>query len=785
MAKNRFNALINIGGLTLSFSACLFIFLYLQDELSFDQFHHDARDIHRISLTLKFNDLDVFIPMASAPLGAAMTAQIPEVRESFRFYGLDATHTFRYEDKAFTEKRVLYADSNLFSFFSFHLTEGNKNTALSEPNTVVITPALALKYFNREKALGQLLLIDGETFTVSGIVESHPSNSHIRFDALLSMRSTAVANSNSWMGNRFLTYIKIHQGSDPIEVGKKLDNLVLANIGPDLENSLGVSLEQFLKQKNKIGYDLHPLTETHLYSKFPRDITPASDITYIYLFSAVGVALLLIACFNFMNLSTAQFASHVRANSIRKTLGASRWQLIASFLRQTFILCAIAWLVSLVVLYGVMPWLNSISGKSFAPAVVISRSSIFAGLIMAFFAAILSASYPSYYLTSFSLTESLRGKLTTPTRSEYIRKGLVIFQYVVSIGMIAFTLVLFRQLDFINHQHLGFAKENIIALKNIDRIGRNAAPLKIALMAEPGIIAASFTDRTTFERMSGEALRIPNNPQSHIMNFYVADEDQLNVMGLKLIEGRFFSKDFPSDSNAVVINEAAMRDLGWQDVESKELAADGDVRYKVVGVINNFNYESLRNEIKPLVIFYNLQPGNTLTIRYTGDSHALISRLEKNWRQFGNGEPFEYSFVDQDFHTLFQSESRIGKLLTLFCGGVILIACLGLFALSSFMAEKRTREIGIRKVVGASFNQVTALLSIQFARLIIIAFFLSIVPSFLISQKWLEGFAFHYHLTAAPFLMAGAAALLISLVTIAHHSIKAAKTDPVKALRSE
>lgn len=785
MRRNQFNTLINIVGLSLSLSACLFIFIYLQDELTFDQFHTDARNIQRISLTLKFNDLDIFIPMASAPLGAAMTAEIPEVNESFRFYGLDVNHIFRQDDKTFSEKKVLYADSNFFSFFSFHLKEGNKKTALNEPNSVVITPALALKYFNTENALGQLLFIDGETFTVSGIIESPPSNSHIKFDALLSMSSTPAGKSHSWMGNRFLTYIKLNPNSDALEVDKKLDNLVLANIGPDLQNSLGISIEQFLEQKNKIGYDLHPLAETHLYSKFPRDITPASDITYIYLFAAVGLALLLIACFNFMNLSTAQFRNYARANAIRKTLGASRWQLIISFLQQTLTVCGIAWLVSLVILYSAMPWLNSISGKSFPSTILLSGSSIAAGLIMTIFAGILSASYPSYYLTSFNPSESLRGKFNNPTKSEYVRSGLVIFQYSISIGMIAFTLVLFHQLDFISHQHLGFEKENIIALKNTDRIGHNATPLKNALIAQRGVIAASFTDRTIFERMSGEALREPNSPQSHIMNYYVADEDQLKVMGCQLTAGRFFSKDFPSDSNAVVINEAAMRDLGWKSIESKELAADGDVRYKVVGVINNFNYESLRNDVKPLIIFYNARPGNTLMIRYTGDSRALIDMLGKNWRLFGNGEPFEYSFLDQDFDALFQSESQIGKLLTLFCVGVILIASLGLFALSSFTAEKRTREIGIRKVVGASINQVTTLLSVQFARLIFIAFLLSVLPSFIISQKWLEGFAFHYQLTVAPFLLAGTCALFISLITIAYHTIKAAKINPVKALRAE
>lgn len=245
MRRNQFNTLINVVGLSLSLSACLFIFVYLQDELTFDQFHTDARNIQRISLTLKFNDLDIFIPMASAPLGAAMTTEIPEVNESFRFYGLDMNHIFRQDDKTFSEKKVLYADSNFFSFFSFHLKEGNKKTALSEPNSVVITPALALKYFNTENALGQLLFIDGETFTVSGIIESPPSNSHIKFDALLSMSSTPAGKSHSWMGNRFLTYIKLSTGSDALEVDKKLDNLVLANIGSDLQNSLGISIEQF------------------------------------------------------------------------------------------------------------------------------------------------------------------------------------------------------------------------------------------------------------------------------------------------------------------------------------------------------------------------------------------------------------------------------------------------------------------------------------------------------------------------------------------------------------
>jgi putative ABC transport system permease protein len=286
--------------------------------------------------------------------------------------------------------------------------------------------------------------------------------------------------------------------------------------------------------------------------------------------------------------------------------------------------------------------------------------------------------------------------------------------------------------------------------------------------------------------MSGEAVRIPNNPQSHIMNFYISDEDNLKTMGFKLLSGRFFSKNFPSDSNAVVINEAAMRDMSWKNVDLKEFAADADIRYKVVGAISDFNYQSLRSEIKPLLIFYSPNPGNTLNIRFSGITpNQMIKILEKYWHQYGNGEPFDYNFLDQDFDSLFKAESRVGKLLTVFSIGIIVISCLGLFALSSFIAEKRRHEIGIRKVMGASVSRITALLSIQFIKLVTISFLCSLIPTYFMSKKWLEGFAFHHGVNYVPFLIAGVVVLFISLITVSYHSVKAALLNPVNTLRSE
>ncbi len=786
MLKNRLYSIINTTGLSLSFTACLFIFLYVEDELSYDRFHEDARDIYRIALTLQFNDLNVYGPVASAPLGNALQAALPEVKESLRLFGLDVHHAVRNNDLSFTEKRVLYADSNFFSFFSFRLLEGNAKTVLHEPNSLVVTSALASKYFGNGPAVGKIILVDGESFTVTGIAAAPPSNSHIAFDALISMSSFKPASSPSWMGNRFMTYVKLTPDADRYAMEAKLDNLVLQHIGPDLQHSLGISLQEFLKQKNKIGYDLHPLTETHLYSKFPRDLTPAGDITYVYVFIAVAIALLLIACFNFMNLSTAQFMSQVRGISVRKVLGAGRSQLVISFFKESLVLSLTAALISLLLLYFLLPFANSISGKAFSGGVIVSGPCLTAAMLMALASGLLSASYPSFYLTSFNPAHSLRGKTTSYSMSDQIRKALMVFQHGVSIGMIAFTLILFNQIDFISRKNLGFDKGSVVALRNMDRLGNKALSLKNALLNETGILAASFTDRTLFEKMSGEAVRIPNDPLSHIMNFYVSDEDQLKVMGLRLIAGRFFSKDFPSDSNAVVINEAAMKDLGWTDVDTKELAADADIRYKVVGVVNNFNYESLRSEIKPLIIFFSPEPGNTLNIRYSGISPPqLIELLEKHWRAIGNGEPFDYNFLDQDFDALFKAESRVGQLLTLFSFGIIVIACMGLFGLSSFTAEKRSHEIGIRKVLGATVSHIALLLSGQFLKLVAMAFALAVLPTYLMASQWLEGFAFHDAVGVAPFVIAGLSSLLISLLTVSFHSIKAAGLNPVKTLRAE
>lgn len=782
-ATHKFYTLINMLGLSTSLAVCLFIFLYVKDELSYDRFHKSAPDIYRVALTLKFEDLNVFLPMASPPVAETMQQEIPEIEETIRLYGIDMNMSFRVDDKAFTEKKVLYADSNFYKFFDFELIKGDPETVLKEPNTVVLTSAMALKYFNTEDAVGKLLTIDGVTYSVSGIAKAPPSNSQIVFDALISMNSNELAESSTWMANRFFTYVKLHPDAQQSSVEKKLDDLVVNHIGPDLENSLGVTLNQFVSQGNKIGYDLHKMTDTHLRTKFPRDITPASDITYVYLFIGVGIALLCIACINFMNLSTARSAGKMREASIRRTLGSSRAMLISQYFSESFALTLAAAVLAVIGVYFLLPQFNLLSGKNLTAN---SMDSVFMGgvFLIILVTGLVSGSYPALYLTSAKVTEGIKGK-TTKGKGSAVRSTLVIIQNSVSVGLIIFTLILFQQLQFIGQKNLGFNKEGVVVLRNVARLSTNAEPLKNALRSESGIEAVSFSDRMVFEKMSADAVRDPHKERSHILNFYCADEDQLKVMDYELVKGRFFSKDFISDSNAVVINEATMREFGWKDIENQEMAADGDYRYKVVGVVKDFNYESLRNDIKPLMIVY-VPEGNTLNVKYSGIAAAdVVTILEKNWQKYGNGEPFEYSFLDSDFDALFRSEQRISKLFVLFSILILFIACLGLFGLASFSAEQRVKEIGIRKTLGASITNIVTLFSFQFVRLVLIAILLSIAPVYFFVTKWLSGFAYRIEIGPAPFLMAGVVAILISILTVGYQSIKAARTNPVKALRSE
>lgn len=776
---------LNFAGLSVCLATCLYIFIYVHDEFSYDRFHRDADQIYRVALTLKFGQLDVFQPMASPPLSSAMQREIPEVQDAIRLYGLEITHSFRRQELAFTEKRVLYADSNFFSFFTFPLVEGDPATALRNPQTIVLTEALAVKYFGSTKCVGDLLVVDGETYSVTGVTRQPPEASTIAFDALLSMSSQPLALSTTWMGNRFFTYVKLVPGANAKEADMKLDDLVLKHIGPDLQRSLGISLQTFLQQKNTIGYDLHPLSETHLVSHYRKDMTPASDIRYIYMFGAVGLALFLIACFNFINLSTSQFIHEVRSMALRKTLGADRVQLITAMGKKVLKTTSCAAGISLLILYLLLPSINRLSGKALSANILIQPSILAALVVMVLTFSLLSSLYPAIYLTSFSPGQALRGQVTN-RGGQSVRTGLVLLQQIFSTGSIVFTLVMLSQMDFVLNHTLGFKKEGVIALRNTDRIGNNANSLKDALLRESAIVAASFTDRLVFDKMSGEAVREPNQEQSHILNFYVSDEDQLKTMEFKLIAGRFFSRDFLSDSNAVVINEEAYRELGWTSVDNKELAADDDIRFKVVGVVNNFNYESLRNEIRPLIIFYSANTAAVLNIRFANlDAAEVVQLLQDKWSQYGNGEPFEYTFLDQDFDALFKTESRSAGLLTLFSGLIIFVSCLGLFSLSYYTAEKRTREFGIRKVLGSTNREIALLMVRQFAMLTLYAALIAAVPTYYLSKGWLDGFAYKYTITQEPFVVAIVISLVLSGITVAFHSLRAAFLSPVEALRSE
>lgn len=784
LTKGKFYTAINIAGLSVGITACLFIFLYVRDELRYDQFHKKSEDIYRVALTLQFEDLNVFLPMASPPVAAAMQREIPEIEETVRLYGIDLNMAFKVGDRSFTEKKVLFADSNFFQFFSFNLLTGSKKQALLHPQSVVLTPSLAKKYFDTDDVIGKLILIDGETYTVSGVVEEPPSYSHLKFDALISMQSNSASLSQVWMFNRFFTYVRLTPSASLNSVEEKLDNMVVAHIGPDLENSLGVTLQQFIDQGNKIGYDLHAMTDTHLITRFPRDISPASDIMYVYVLEAIGIMLLAVACINFMNLSTAKSASRMREASVRRVLGSSRITLILQMLGESFSVTTFSFFVAILAVSLLLPQFNVLSGKNISLHELSTFPFVMAVISMFLLTGFLAGTYPAFYLTSARVTDSLRGRDGAGKRNQTLRSVLVVFQNFVTVGLIVFTLVLYQQLSFVFDKDLGMKKDGVVILRNTHRLN-NPEPLKSALLAESGITSASFTDRMIFEKMSADAVRDPHGERSHILNFYCGDQDQLEVMNLKLIEGRNFYHNSPADSNAVIVNEAAVREFGWETIENQEMAADGDYRYKVVGVVKDFNYETLRAEVKPLMIVF-VPTGNTLNIRFSGVSpDQVVQKIKANWEKYGDGEPFEYSFLDSDFDSLYRAEQRVGRLFVVFTVLALFIACLGLTGVASYTAEQRAREIGIRKSLGATITGIAAMLSLKFVRLILLAIVLSLLPVYLMVNKWLTGFAYRIELGYLPFLIAAIAVVVVSLLAVSYQAIRAALINPVNVLRAE
>lgn len=786
--KHKFFSAINILGMSIGIAACLLILLYVVDELSYDRFHADAQRIYQIGLHARIGDQDVNTANTCPPMADALVKEVPGVEQATRVANFWGAPTIKYDDKVFTEEKIFHADSNFFQFFSFSLLEGDPNTALQEPNTLVLTESIALKYFGSEPALGKLVTLGGtQAYKVTGVAPDAPKNSHFIFNVLLSAASAEQMQRPVWLNNFLFTYIKVDEKTSIADIERKFPALVIKYVGPEVQRFMGVSMDQMRSQGGEYGYYTTKLTDIHLRSKSQGDLQPGGNITYVYFFSGIGVFIILIACINFMNLSTARSAGRAKEVGLRKTLGSLRGQMIRQFLAESIIYSLIAVLVALLLCYLLLPQFNLVAGKQLGMEVFTQPAFVLAIILLVLLVGVIAGSYPAFYLTSFSVVDVLKGKVRAGMRSKGVRSTLVVFQFALSIFLIIFTGIIYQQITYMQERNLGIDKHNVLIMPNAGRLGDNRNAFKNTLLQQTGIVNASYTNNSFPGVNNTTVFKAAGSEQDHIMGVYYADYDHQDVMRFELKEGRYFSRDFPSDSSAILLNEAAVKEFGFENPLQEEVIFNDNnksQKLKVVGVYKDFNFESLKSKIRPLAIRLTNESFQ-LMVRYEGSPAEVVASVEKVWKQQAPGEPFDYKFLDESFDELFRSEQRMGRLFTIFSGLAIFIACLGLFALAAFMSEQRTKEIGIRKVMGASTTGLTIMLSKEFTKLVVIAFLPAAIVAWFVVDSWLAGFAYRVDINPFIFVGSGVIATAIAWFTVSFQSIKVAASNPVNSLRYE
>lgn len=786
--KHKFYSAINILGMSVGIAASLLIVLYIADELSYDRFHANADRIYQVGLHARLGDQDINVANTPPPMARALVDEVPGVEQATRIASYWGAPSLKYGEVSFNEEKIFHADSNFFSFFSYKLVEGDGQTALQEPNSIVLTESVAKKYFGDGHALGKLMTLGGnKTCTVTGIAEDAPSNSHFIFNVLVSSPAVEQLERDAWLNNFLYTYFILEENAALSSVEEKFPGLVVKYVGPEVERFMGVSMEQMEKQGGTYGYFTTLVTDLRLKRKTLDGLEPAGNIMYVYFFGGIGLFIIAIACINFMNLATARSAGRAKEVGLRKTLGSLRGQMIRQFLAESMLYSAIAVAVALALCYLALPYFNLLAGKQLGMAIFTEPVFILALLALVLFVGMVAGSYPAFYLTSFNAVEVLKGKVRAGMKSKGVRSSLVVCQFALSIFLIIFTGIVYQQLTFMQERNLGIDKHNVLILPNAGRLGENRNAFKNAVLQLTGIHKASYTNNSFPGVNNTTVFKSPRSEQDHIMGVYYADYDHQEVIKFDIVEGRYFSRDIPSDSSAVLLNEAAVKEFGFANPLEEDIIlndANEPERLKVIGVYKDFNFESLRSKIRPLAIRLTNESWQ-LMIRYDGNPAQTVANVEALWKKHIPGEPFDYSFMDERFDELFRSEQRMGELFTVFSALAIFIACLGLFALAAFMAEQRTKEIGIRKVMGASTPGLTLMLSREFTKLVLIAFVPAAVAAWFVVDSWLSGFAYRVEVNPLIFVGSGVVATAIAWFTVGFQSIRAAASNPVDALRYE
>jgi putative ABC transport system permease protein len=787
---------INIFGLAVGIACCLLILLFVRDELTFDRHNEKIDRIHRIGISGFVNNAVFDGVVTPSPMAKALVSEFPEVEAATRLRNFGFP-VFRYGDKVFSEERVFWVDASFFDVFTVPFISGDPKTALEKPLTIVLTRSMARKYFGDEDPMGKTLNADRRRdYVVTGVVEDPPRNSHFHYDFLAALETYDDSRSPVWISNNYLTYVLLREGASPRAFAAKLGDLVKTHVGPQIQAATGISLEQFFASGGKYGYFVQPLKDIHLRSHYDFELEPNGDIAYVHIFSIIALGILAVAVINFVNLATARSSSRAREVGIRKTIGSYRGQIVRQFLSETILTSFLSVLVALLVVQFLLPAFNSITGKELSMPYTQNPLTIPALLALVILVGILAGIYPAFFLASFDPVTVLKTETSGRSRKSHLRNVLVVFQFAVSIILLIGTLVVHGQMKYIQTRNLGFNREQIVIVEKTDDIGRELRAFKQELLGNPRIVSATNTANLIGGGDFGNSahkLAGATGEETHLLWTYASDADFAKTYEIEMAAGRYFDAERPADTQAVVINESAVKALGLEDPVGKQIIAIGpteerSVTFTIIGVTKDFNFQSLHTEIKPLIIRY-FGPenfGRFLSVRVRPENiRQTIAFMEKAWRRFAQNQAFEFRFFDDHFARIYQSEERTGRIFLSFSILAIFIAGLGLFGLSAFIAEQRTKEIGIRKALGASVAGISILLAKQFTKWVIVANVIAWPLAYVYLHAWLQRFAYRAAISPWTFVLTSLLVFAFALLTVSYQTIKAATADPVKSLKYE
>lgn len=790
LLKHKSYFVINISGLAIGIASFTFIALYIINELSYDRFHSNYENLYRVNGEAVIRGEPNNDATTAAPLARTLINEYPEVLKATRIHKKRSVLMGK-GSKKISEEGFIYADSAFFDVLGFKLLKGNPKTALSEPRSLVLTQPYADKYFPDGDAMGNTLTVEEDSifYKVTGIMEEAPANSHIQYDMIGSLNTLDYGRTNHWIGRSLHTYVVIAPGTDIRALEEKVHAVFYKYMAPTIEYFTGLTIAEWEGAGNYVNFRFMPIKDIHLYSFFDNEMEPTGNITYVYMYALIGIIILAIAIFNFVNLATAHSATRAREVGVRKVIGSTKRSLIYQFVFESILVSFLAAIMAGVLVTVFSSHFTELVGKSLAFSITSSYLGVLALFILAILVGVLAGFYPAFVLSAFRPAEVLKGNLSSGAKSGWLRNLLVTVQFGASIVIIIGTLVIYTQIDYMLSKNLGFDKEQMLVIKRPDWLGNNLEVFKDDLKRNPNIGVVANSETIPGKNYDIRSYRKKNEAETFLFLNNQVTYEHLDLMGLELVAGRFFSKEYGLDSNAVVLNESAVKTFGFDDPIGQSLSSafKKDRPLTVIGVIKDYNIESLHKAVVPISLELDPKVMGYVNVKLTSGQNIrqTLAFIEDTWSQYTNEKPFQYFFFDEDYENIYKSESTTGKVLLVFATLSVFIACLGLVGLIAFTASVRKKEIGIRKILGASTTALVRLLSHEVVRLIVIATVIAWPLAYFATDYWLQNFADRIEISPWYYLISTVTLVLVVSLAISFQTIKASMGNPVESLRQE